>query len=210
MLRSTFPNHLYHPHDASRLWMPSFKRRESELTSSLALILQIQRIIAWSLRGRPFNVAAVMTHVSATCSITLLTHVKYTLPLFTRRRLWSVRRESSWQNWPNHICSVLQHPARNHHQHKACPLDRKSLETASSFSLSTFTSFTLLPSIGRAVPRHQAHLKSGSGRKGPLDAIAFLPIQHKQPPHCYLLLSDRHRRVFFQISSTVPNPSQRP
>ena len=79
-------------HTAFRLWMPSCKRRESELTSSLALTLQIQWIIAWSLRSRRFNVAAVMAHISATCSITLLTHVKYTLPLFTRSRLWSVRR----------------------------------------------------------------------------------------------------------------------
>ena len=60
--------------------------------------------------------------------------------------------------------------------------------TASSFSSSTSTSFIILPSIGRAVPRHRAHLKSGLGRKGPLMPLHFLCIQHIQPPQKIALL----------------------
>ena len=50
VLRCTCPNHLILLvwSTMSRSWMPSFERRESELTSSLALTLQIQRIIARS------------------------------------------------------------------------------------------------------------------------------------------------------------------
>ena len=47
-------------------------RREFELTSSFALTLQIQRIMARSLRRRRFSVSAFMAQVSAACSITLL------------------------------------------------------------------------------------------------------------------------------------------
>ena len=62
-------------------WSPSFERRESELTSSFALTLYIQQIIARSLRRRGLSVATVMAHVSAACSITFLTQVEYTRPL---------------------------------------------------------------------------------------------------------------------------------
>ena len=43
-------------------WMQSFMRRESELTSSLALMLQIQWIMAHLLHRRQFNVSAVMAN----------------------------------------------------------------------------------------------------------------------------------------------------
>ena len=46
--------------------------------------------------------------------------------------------------------------------------------TFSSFSSLTITSFTVL--------RYWAHLKSGSGCKGPLMPLHFLCAQHKQPP----------------------------
>ena len=55
----------------SIFWSPRFERRESELTS-FALTLQIQQIIAQSLRRRQLSVATVIAHVSATCRITLL------------------------------------------------------------------------------------------------------------------------------------------
>ena len=54
VLRSTCPNHLILlvRSTTSKSWMPSFVRRESELTSSFALTLQIQRIMARSLRRK--------------------------------------------------------------------------------------------------------------------------------------------------------------
>ena len=54
MLRSTCPNHLILlvRSTTSNSWMPSFVRRESELLSSFALTLQIQRIMARSLPRR--------------------------------------------------------------------------------------------------------------------------------------------------------------
>ena len=62
VLRSTCPNHLILlvRSTTSKSWMPSFVRRESELTSSFALTLQIQRIMARSLRRRRFSVSTFM------------------------------------------------------------------------------------------------------------------------------------------------------
>ena len=91
---STCPNHLILlvRSTISRSWMPSLERREFELTSSFALTLQIQWIIAQSFRRKWLSEAAVMAQVSAACSITLLTHVEYTRPLVTRGTLRFVRR----------------------------------------------------------------------------------------------------------------------
>ena len=109
VLRSTCPNHLILlvRSTTSKSWMPSFERRESELTSSFALTLQIQRIIARSLCCRRFSEATVMAQVSAACSITLLTHDEYTRPLVRSGRLQLVRRGSSWRNLPQAHCSQL-------------------------------------------------------------------------------------------------------
>ena len=62
VLRSTCPKHLILPmrSTTSKSWMPSFERRESELTSSFAMTLQIQQIMARSLHRRRFSVSASM------------------------------------------------------------------------------------------------------------------------------------------------------
>ena len=62
VLCSTCPNHLILlvRSTTSKSWMPSFVRRESELTSSFALTLQIQQIMARSLRQRRFSVSTFM------------------------------------------------------------------------------------------------------------------------------------------------------
>ena len=107
---STCPNHLILlvRSTTSKSWMPSFVRRESELTSSFALTLQIQRIMARSLRRRRFSVSTFMAQVSAACSITLLTHDEYTLPLVRRGRWRLVRRGSNWRNLPHaHLQRVI-------------------------------------------------------------------------------------------------------
>ena len=70
----------------STSWMPSFERMESELTSPYDLTLQTQRIIARSLRRRRFSVSTFMAQVSPAYSITLLTHVEYTLPRVRNNR----------------------------------------------------------------------------------------------------------------------------
>ena len=128
VLRSTCPNHLILPVRSTtfKSWMPSFVRRESELTSSIALTLQIQRIMARSLRRRRFSVSAFMAQVSAACSITLLTHVEYTLPL-VRRGTWRlVRRGSNCRNLPHahlqHDCSQLAATSCREHVPKVAEL----------------------------------------------------------------------------------------
>ena len=86
------------------------------------------------LRHMLFCVAAAMVQVSTACSITFFTHVEFTLPLSARDRLRLVRgggavsRTCLYQ-----ICMVLQQPARNHRQQRACPLDSKSLRQSQSF-----------------------------------------------------------------------------
>ena len=76
--------------------------------SSFALTLQIQRIMARSLCRRRYSVSAFMAQISAVCSITLLTHDEYTLPL-VRRGTWRlVRRGSNCRNLPHaHLQRVI-------------------------------------------------------------------------------------------------------
>ena len=103
------------------------------MNSSLTFTLQIQWFCANSLCHRLFCVAAVMAKVSTACSITFFTHVEYTLPLSARGRLWLVRRGGTGRTCLYHICMVLQQPARNHRQQRACPLDSKTLRQPQAF-----------------------------------------------------------------------------
>ena len=104
------------------------------MSSSLTFTLQIQWFCASSLCHRLFCEAAVIAEVSTACSITFFTHVEYTLPLSARGRLRLVRR-----GWGGgriclyHICMLLQEPARNHRQQRACPLDSKTLRQPQAF-----------------------------------------------------------------------------
>ena len=104
------------------------------MNSSLTFTLQIQWICASSLRHRLFCVAAVMAQVSTACSITLFTYVEYTLSLSARGRLRLVRRGGAGsRTCLYHICMVLQQPARNNRQQRACPLDSKTLRQPKAF-----------------------------------------------------------------------------
>ena len=104
------------------------------MNSSLIFTLQIQWICASSLCHRLFCVAAVMARVSTACSITFFTHVEYTLTLSARGRLWLVRIGGAGsRTCLYHICMVLQQPARNHCQQRACPLDSKTLRQPKAF-----------------------------------------------------------------------------
>ena len=65
---------------------------------------------------------------------TFFTHVEYILPLSARGRLRLVRRGGAGsRTCLYHICLVLQQPARNHHQQRACPLDSKTLRQPQVF-----------------------------------------------------------------------------
>ena len=104
------------------------------MNSSLTFTLQIQWICASSLRHRLFCVAAAMAQVSTACSITFFTHVVYTLSLSARSRLRLVRRQGAGsRTCLYHICMVLQQPARNNRQQRACPLDSKTLRQPQAF-----------------------------------------------------------------------------
>ena len=104
------------------------------MNSSLTITLQIQWICASSLRHGLFCVAAVMAQVSIACIITFFTHVEYTLSLSARGRLRLVRRGGAGsRTCLYHICLVLQQPARNNRQQRACPLDSKTLRQPQAF-----------------------------------------------------------------------------
>ena len=110
------------------------------MNSSLTFTLQIQWICASSLRRRLFCVAAVMAHFSSACSITFFTHVEYTLSLSARGRLRLMRRGGAGSRiCLYHICMVLQHPARNNRQQRACPLDSKILRQPQAFLFQPLT-----------------------------------------------------------------------
>ena len=145
------------------------------MNSSLTFTLQIQWICASSFCHRLFCVATAMAKVSTACSITFVTHVEYTLPLSARGRLWLVRiGRAGSRACLYHICMVLQQPARNHRQQRACPLDSKTLRQTQAFL------FQPLPLSLFNRPWYQAHLKSG---EEPLMSVHFLCIQRKQPTH---------------------------
>ena len=105
------------------------------MNSSLTFPLQVQWICASSLRHRLFCIAAVMAQVSTACSITFFSHVECTLPLSASGRLRLVRRGggAGSRTCLFHICMVLQQPARNHRQQRACPLDSKTLRQPQAF-----------------------------------------------------------------------------
>ena len=104
------------------------------MNSSLTFTIQIQWICANSLRHRLFCVAAVMAQISTACSITFFTQVEYTLSLSARGRLRLVRRVGAdSRTCFYHICMVLQQPACNNRQQRACPLDSKPLRQPQAF-----------------------------------------------------------------------------
>ena len=104
------------------------------MNSSLTFPLQIQWICASSLCQRLFCVAEVMAQVPIACSITFFSHVEYTLPLSAKGRLRLVRRGGAGsRTCLYHSCLMLQQPARNHRQQRACPLDSKTLRQPQAF-----------------------------------------------------------------------------
>ena len=104
------------------------------MKSSLTFILQTQWICASSLCHKLFGVAAVMAQVFTACSITFFTHLEYILPLSARGRLRLVKRGGAGsRTCLYHICIVLQQPACNHRQQRACPLENKTLRQSQAF-----------------------------------------------------------------------------
>ena len=151
-------------------WMPSFVRRESELTSSFALTLQIQRIMARSLRRRRFSVSTFMAQVSAACSITLLTHDEYTLPLVRRGRWWLVRRGSNWRNLPHaHLQRVIPATSCRQHVPKVAEVWDNFKLFFSNLNLWNF-SFINSPSSPKASGAPELRVRA----QGSLNATAFL------------------------------------
>ena len=110
------------------------------MNSSLTFTLQIQWICASSLRHRLLCVVAVMAQVSTACIITFFTNVEYTLSLSARSRLRLARRGGAGsRTCLYHICMVLQQPARNNRQQRACPLDNKTLRQPQAFLFQPLT-----------------------------------------------------------------------
>ena len=148
------------------------------MNSSLIFTLQIQWICASSLRHRLFCVAAVMAQVSTACSITFFTHVEYTLSLSARGRLRLVRREGAGsRTCLYHICMVLQKPARNNRQQRACHLDSKALSQPQAF-LFQHLPLSLFNRLCCALVSGAPEIRTRA-----FDVTAFLCIQRKQPPH---------------------------
>ena len=151
-----------------------------------------------------------MAQVSTACSITFFTHVEYTLPLSSRGRLRLVRRGGAGSRiCLYHICMVLQQPARNKRQQRACLLDSKTLRQAQAFlfqplPLSWFNRMCCALVSGAPEIRVRAFWCHC------ISCVSSASSHHMIRLHCYLLLSVRRRRELFQISSTSPNPSHPP
>ena len=104
------------------------------MNSSLTFTLQYQWICASSLRHRLFCVAAVMAQVSTACSITFFTHVEFTLSLSARgQTAVGEKGRTGSRTCLYHICMVIQQPAGNYRQQRACPLDSKTLRQPQAF-----------------------------------------------------------------------------
>ena len=138
--------------------------------------------LSQSFRLGQLSESAFMAQVSAACSITLLTHVEYYLSRVTRGKLRFVRKESSWQNLSQAHLQLVTAASSQPPPAESMSPKKQISGPASCLSSSTFSSFTVLPSIVSALPRHRVHLKSGSGCKGPLMPLHFLSIQYKQLP----------------------------
>ena len=84
-------------------------------------------------------------------------------------------------------------------QKQSKPPRKQNFRTALSLSSSTFTSFTVLRIISCAVPRNQAHLKSGSWSKEVLNVTVFLvySAQASVTENCstYPCLTDTERII---------------
>ena len=135
--------------------MPSSVRRESELTSSFALILQIQWIMAWSLCWRHFSVSTFMAKASG------------------QKRQMAVGEKARGSTLSHtHLQRVIAATyCREHVQNVAELWDNFTL------FLSNINLFISLSSIALAVPCHRAHLSSELGRNGPFNATVFLMHQ---------------------------------
>ena len=150
-----------------------------------------------------------MAQVSTACSITFFTHIEYTLSLSVSGRLRSVRRGGAGsRTCLYHICMVLQQPARNNRQQRACPLDSKSLRQPQAFlfqplPLSLFNRLCCALVSGTPEIRVRPLMSC-------ISCVSSASSHHMIILHCYLLLSERRHREPFQISSTSPNPSHPP
>ena len=155
MLRSTHPKDLSLLvwRTTSRFWRPHFKRRESELTLSLFLTLKNQMHHCTLIMQQ--TVQCSRCHGLSLCNITLLTHVEYILPL------------------QGADCGG----EKGQQLVELAPSTFAACYSSQLTTISTFTPFTVLQSIGRAVLRHRAHLKSGLGRKGSLILFLVYPAQ---------------------------------
>ena len=151
-----------------------------------------------------------MAQVSTACSITFFTNLEYTLPLSTRARLRLVRR--GWAGSRTclyHICMVLQQPAHNHRQQRACPLDSKTLRQPQAFLFQTLP-LSLFNRLCCALVSGAPEIRVRAFERHCISCVSSASSHHMIRLHCYLLLSDRRHREPFQISSTSPYPSHSP
>ena len=153
------------------------------MNSSLTFTLQIQWICASSLIIMPQTVRCSRGHGSSLYCMQhhFFTPLEYTLPLSARGRLRLVRRgRAGSRTCLYHICMVLQQPACNHHQQRACPLDSKSLRQPQAFlfqplPLSLFNRLCCAQVSGAPEIRVWAF--------DDMMSLHSLCIQRKQPPH---------------------------
>ena len=86
-------------------WVPSFQRRESEFTSTTALMLQTNRSMTPSLHWRWISAVMVMAEVSVDSNILLLTYSEYTRHQDKSCQWQSLRRRVILRHMP---CTHLQ------------------------------------------------------------------------------------------------------
>ena len=135
VLRSTCPNHLILLvwSTTSKSWMPSFVRREFELTSSFA----------WHCRSNGWwhsHCAGDGSVYPPSCPKSLLHAASHSSHMMNTPYLWSEWADGSWWEgeaigWtsPMHICSVWSQPACSHLLQTACPQGSRTLGQLQAF-----------------------------------------------------------------------------
>ena len=126
-------------------------------------------------------------------SLCCMQYVEYTRPPVRSGRLRLMRRGISWRNLPKAHLQRVTAASSQPSPAESMRLDSRTLGAALSFPSTTVTSFTALPSIGCAIPRHRSSLKSMPERHGPLCRYISCVSQYDK-------LTERRLRFF----STTP------
>ena len=128
------PSHPTGAEHTSKSWMPNFVRRESELTLSFALTLQIPTDHGMVIT--PETVQCIHLQRPSLCCIQHHTPHTWWVHLTSGQKRQMAVGEKGKQfggTCPMHICSVWSQPARSHLLQRACPQGSRTLGQLQAF-----------------------------------------------------------------------------